>query len=49
MKEGCIEGRERKSVGWGGKGEEWRKNGDRGSVSGDVLFKEVSPHLMSLV
>lgn len=26
-----------------------KKRGDRGSVSGDVLFKEVSPCLMSLV
>lgn len=30
-------------------GAEGRKSGDRGSVSGVVLFKEVSPHLMSLV
>lgn len=26
-----------------------KKRGDSGSVSGDVLFKEVSPCLMSLV
>lgn len=30
-------------------GDEREKKGDEGSVSGDVLFKEVSPCLMSLV
>lgn len=49
MKEGCMEGREEIYVGWGEKGEKGRKSGDRGSVTGDVLFKEVSPRLMSLV